>query len=361
MITISVCMIVKNEEAVLARCLESARQIAAELGGIDTGSSDRTKEIAAEYTDRIFDFAWEDDFSRARNFSFAQATMDYCMWLDADDILLPEDIEKIRALKQTLDPRTDIVMMRYHTSFDENGRPSFTYYRERLIRRAAGFRWEGAVHEVIAPAGHIVYSEAAVTHRKTGRGDPDRNLRIFEKLLARGEQLDPRQQFYYARELYYHSRFREAIGAFRAFLDGGAGWIENNIDACRQLAYCYYGLKQDREALRALLMSLEYDCPRAETCCDIGGHFFGRERYREAIFWYDLAARCKRNDTSGGFILPDCYDYIPYLQLCVCYDRLGDAKTAEQYNELAAACRPGSVEVAANRRYFAQKRAEKAK
>lgn len=360
MITISVCMIVKNEEAVLAHCLESADKIADEIIVVDTGSSDRTKEIAAQFTDKVLDFAWEDDFARARNFSFAQATMDYCMWLDADDVLLSEDVEKILTLKQTLDPQTDIVMMRYHTGFDENGKPSFTYYRERLIRRTSGYCWEGPVHEVITPAGHVIYSDAAVTHRKTGHGDPDRNLRIFEKLLAKGEKLDPRQRFYYARELYYHSRFQEAADAFRAFLDSGEGWIENNIDACRQLAYCYYGLKEDREALRALLMSLEYDSPRAETCCDIGGHFFGRERYREAIFWYDQASRCKRNDTTGGFILPDCYDYIPYLQLCVCYDRLGDSTAAEKYNEMAAVCRPGSVEVAANRRYFAQKRAQKA-
>lgn len=62
MATVSLCMIVKNEEAVLARCLESVKDAVDEIILVDTGSTDRTKAIAAEYTDKIFDFAWRDDF-----------------------------------------------------------------------------------------------------------------------------------------------------------------------------------------------------------------------------------------------------------------------------------------------------------
>ncbi|MDE6896493.1 MAG: glycosyltransferase family 2 protein, partial [Lachnospiraceae bacterium] len=87
MVTISLCMIVKNEEAVLGRCLDSVKDAVDEIIIVDTGSSDRTKEIAAEYTDKIYDFEWVNDFSAARNEAFSKAEMDYCMWLDADDIL----------------------------------------------------------------------------------------------------------------------------------------------------------------------------------------------------------------------------------------------------------------------------------
>ena len=76
--TISLCMIVKNEEAVLARCLDSVKGLVDEMVIVDTGSSDRTKEIARQYTGRMFDFPWKEDFSAARNFSFSQAAMDYC-------------------------------------------------------------------------------------------------------------------------------------------------------------------------------------------------------------------------------------------------------------------------------------------
>lgn len=67
MATVSLCMIVKNEEKVLGRCLDSAKEIADEIIIVDTGSTDRTKEIAAEYTEKIYDFEWNDDFSAARN------------------------------------------------------------------------------------------------------------------------------------------------------------------------------------------------------------------------------------------------------------------------------------------------------
>ena len=74
MITISLCMIVKNEEKVLARCLDSIADLMDEIIIVDTGSSDNTKEIAKKYTDKIYDFTWIDDFSAARNFAFSKAT-----------------------------------------------------------------------------------------------------------------------------------------------------------------------------------------------------------------------------------------------------------------------------------------------
>ena len=79
MATISLCMIVKNEEQVLARCLDSVADLMDEIIIVDTGSTDRTKEIAARYTDQIYDFAWIGDFSAARNFSFSKATMNTSM------------------------------------------------------------------------------------------------------------------------------------------------------------------------------------------------------------------------------------------------------------------------------------------
>lgn len=172
MCTISLCMIVKNEESVLARCLDSVRGIADEIILVDTGSTDATKDIARRYTDKVFDFVWVDDFAAARNVSFGHAGMDYCLWLDADDVIEEADRRRFLELKRTLSPDTDIVMLPYHTAFDGEGRPTFTYYRERLIRNHPAYRWTGAVHEVIAPAGHIVYGEAAVSHRKLRPGDP---------------------------------------------------------------------------------------------------------------------------------------------------------------------------------------------
>ena len=86
MITISVCMIVKNEERVLARCLDSLSGLADEIIIVDTGSDDKTKEIALSYTDHVYDFVWVDDFSAARNYSFSKAAMVYIYVADADEV-----------------------------------------------------------------------------------------------------------------------------------------------------------------------------------------------------------------------------------------------------------------------------------
>ena len=204
MITVSLCMIVKNEEDVLERCLESAAELVDEIIIVDTGSTDRTKEIAARFTGQIYDFPWRDDFAAARNESFSHASMDYCMWLDADDVLLEEDQTSFLALKESLDPSVSVVMAPYHTGFDESGRVTFSYYRERLIKNRAGMSWAGAVHEAVTPVGTVLYGDFAVTHRKTRPSDPDRNLRIYQTQLDAGKELEPRQQFYYGRELYYH-------------------------------------------------------------------------------------------------------------------------------------------------------------
>ena len=117
------------------------------------------------------------------------------MWLDADDVILQEDQEQLVELKQRLQPEVSIVMMKYHTAFDDKGNPTFSYYRERLMNRRMQHRWSGVIHEVIPLTGMVQYEDIAITHQKLHINDPDRNLRIFEKLLAQGKQLDAREQF----------------------------------------------------------------------------------------------------------------------------------------------------------------------
>ena len=84
MVTISLCMIVKNEERILARCLDSLQGLVDEIIIVDTGSADETKRIAAGYTEQVYDFVWTGNFSEARNFAFSKAKMEYIYSADAD-------------------------------------------------------------------------------------------------------------------------------------------------------------------------------------------------------------------------------------------------------------------------------------
>ncbi len=352
MATLSICMIVKNEEEVLGRCLGCIKNVADEIVIVDTGSSDNTKTIAQLYTQNIYDFTWIDNFSAARNFSFSKATMDYVMWLDADDVITEQNQVKLKELVKNLDQNTDMIMLKYDVAFDENNNPILSYYRERIFKRSNNYKWLGEIHEVISPHGNIVYEDIAICHRKVKSTDPQRNLNIFKRMLADGKTLDAREHFYYARELNNNGYTEQAIEEFNKFLDSGNGWVENNISASADLATCYKSINNDFMEITSLLRSFIYDVPRAEICCDIGKYFLERQKYEMAIFWYKIAADKKPNEKDGGFYFPDCYGYIPNIQLCVCYDKLGQYEKASYYNELAATFKPNNEGVLFNRQYF---------
>lgn len=356
MLTISVCMIVKDEEAVLERCLACVKQFADEIIIVDTGSSDRTKEIAYSFTKQVFDYPWIDDFAAARNEAFSKASCEYVMWLDADDVILDEDIAKLKRLKQQGNHNVDIFLCKYDTEFDEQGAVVFSYYRERIIKNDSSHQWVGAVHETIALQGKLEYLDIAIRHQKLVVNDPLRNLRIFEKQLDKGVVLTPREQFYYARELYNHQFYQRSADLLEQFLNDGQGWKENCISACQILGYCAYFLGNEKYALRCFLRSFIYDEPRAEICCDIGKHFLDRKQYHQAIFWYETALSRRIDATSGAFIEVDCYGYLPCLQLCVCWWQLGDKDKAFIYHKRAANYKPDSAEVQRNAQCFRYKK-----
>ena len=170
MISLTLCMIVKNEEAVLERILSPVSEIVDEILIADTGSSDRTKELAGQYTSLVFDFPWCNDFSAARNFLVEKVHTDYWMWLDADDILNEENLEKLKLLKASLDKKVDVVMMDYAAGFDADKKVIFSYYRERILKTSGNFRWSGRVHEAIMPKGNIFYSDIEIQHIYRLRG-----------------------------------------------------------------------------------------------------------------------------------------------------------------------------------------------
>ena len=336
----------------LARCLRSAAPIADEIIVVDTGSTDKTPDIAAQFTDKVLHFDWIDDFAAARNFSFEQAVCDYCMWLDADDVLPEKSAAVLLRLKREMDPDTDVVMLPYHTAFDEEGNATFTYYRERLVRRQKGLRWVGEVHEAIPPQGRVLYAEAPVEHRKVKPREPGRNRRIFESILRRGGTLDARQRFYYARELLDTGEAGKAAELFADLLSKREGWTPNLIEACRQLASCYQVLGMRDKVLPALLQGLSFGPPRAELCCALGGYFLENGPLDAAVFWYETALSRPEDAKTGGFVNRDCRGYIPLMQLCLCYDRLGQKEKAARYNERAGRIKPHDAAYLHNKQYF---------
>ncbi|VBB07723.1 nucleotide-diphospho-sugar transferases [Lucifera butyrica] len=352
-ISVSLCMIVKNEEQNIARCLSSVYPLMSEIIIVDTGSTDKTKEIVSQFTNKIYDFKWIDDFSAARNYAFSLANGDYTFWLDADDVLIPEDYNKFHQILMALNSDVDAVSMLYNLAFDERGNVTCQLRRNRLVKTTKRFRWVGAVHEYLEVYGNVLNSDIAIYH-KPHTHDAYRNLCIYEKRLLNGDTFTPRDLYYFANELSDHKLYNRAIEYYEKFLATKQGWVEDNIAACGKLCDCFYAIKDSNNQLKYIFKSFEYDVPRAEFCCRLGYYFLEQNVINQAIFWYRLAIQVGKPPNPWAVTNCACYTWLPHIQLCVCYSRIGEYVLANQHNEAAAVFNPDFPAVDHNRKYLQQ-------
>ncbi|MDE7380390.1 MAG: glycosyltransferase family 2 protein [Clostridia bacterium] len=348
-------MIVKDEEDTLARCLNCIKPFADEIVIVDTGSTDRTVEIAKTFTDKVYFFEWCDDFAAARNYSFSKANCDYIMWLDADDVITPENAQKICALKE--EGGFDVAMLEYAAAFDGDT-PTFKYMRERIVRRSLNLQWQGEVHEVITPCGKIINSGACIYHKKEKQSDSARNLHIYRRLLSSGKTLSPRQKFYYGRELYFNRLYSESIAVLTEYM-AEDGWVENRVEACRTLYYCLKYTGRHKQAVQALAYGLTLSYPHAQDCCELALLFEEKKDVRSAIYWYQCALSSPEKVSGGGFINTYYLAYFPAIRLCVMYDGLGEYSLAYKYNEVAGKAKPNDASYIYNKQYLTTKLTER--
>ncbi|MBU4009168.1 MAG: glycosyltransferase family 2 protein, partial [Proteobacteria bacterium] len=140
---ISVCLIAKNEEKYIDQCLSSVKKIADEIIFVDTGSTDKTVEIARKYTDKIYVHPWNDSFSEARNHYLEYATGEWIFQIDADEELVKEDIPIVS--KAVQDGTIDAVMVQIVSKLRE-GKSESLHSVERIFRNNKQIHYEGRVH-----------------------------------------------------------------------------------------------------------------------------------------------------------------------------------------------------------------------
>jgi glycosyltransferase involved in cell wall biosynthesis/tetratricopeptide (TPR) repeat protein len=190
---VSVCLITKNEEAFLPQCLRSVRALASQIVVVDTGSTDRTIDIAKEFGAEVHSFAWCDDFSAARNAALEHATGDWVLIIDADEELMPEQAEVIaREIRAA-------TVMGYRLPIIERGHEQEgCSYVPRLFRNAPGLFFVGRIHEQVFSSiqvrcqqwglKHQLGKTALLHHGYTGevmasRNKIERNLRLLEQAV----------------------------------------------------------------------------------------------------------------------------------------------------------------------------------
>jgi ADP-heptose:LPS heptosyltransferase/glycosyltransferase involved in cell wall biosynthesis/chemotaxis methyl-accepting protein methylase/Tfp pilus assembly protein PilF len=190
---LSICLITKNEERFLSQCLASVRGLASQIVIVDTGSTDRTVEVAKQYGAEVYHFDWCDDFSAARNAALEHATGDWVLLLDADEELSPEGKE---TLQREL---TDPTVIAWRLPMVDVGREAEGLsYVPRLFRNAPGLFYIGRVHEQVFSSIEVRRAEWGLENRigatklihhgytaevTRDRNKIERNLRLLEKVI----------------------------------------------------------------------------------------------------------------------------------------------------------------------------------
>ena len=332
MITITAFMIVKNEEEVLGRCLDSLRNLVDEIVIVDTGSTDRTKEIAKEYTDKVYDFTWIHDFAAARNYSFSKATMDYIYVADADEEIDRENQEKFIMLKEAMLPEIEIVQM-YYTNQLEYG-TTYNYdkeYRPKLYKRLREFMWQDPIHETVSLSPVIYDSDIEIIHRPT-MSHAKRDFNNFYVVVNKGERLSPKLIHMFAKELFIAGDEEDFIKAGEYFNE----WQKDITRTPEESGYIqcvlvkYARLQGNLELLMKVALKNIASKASAEVCYELGEYYFEAHDYEEALIWYYNAAyetECQLNIHYGG-------DY-PLMRLADCYRELGNVEQTRAYEELA--------------------------
>jgi hypothetical protein len=331
MVTISLCMIVKDEADILARCLDSVADLMDEVIVVDTGSRDNTKEIAARYTERVVDFAWVDDFAAARNYAFSLANGDYIYSADADEVLDETNRQRFRELKASLDGEIELVQMYYVNQLQHGTVYNYDReYRPKLFKRCRAFTWIDPVHETVRIEPVIYDSDIEISHQPK-ESHAGRDLRVFERVAAAGEVLPPRLHNLYARELIIAGEKEDLLRA-EAYFEAQASSPESGLDQVKEASCVVARAARLRgDAAKFFKFALKdigsEGC--SEMCCEIGAYFAAQGDLTEAVIWYFNAAF-----ETASILDIRCSKEVPLTGLVECYEKLGMEEEAENYRGL---------------------------
>ena len=343
--TITLAVIAKNEEKNINRLLDSVEGCFDEIVFIDTGSTDKTRQIAVDRGCSVYDFVWVNSFCKARNFAFSKATCDYIAWFDLDDCL--SDKEAFIQWKKYAMEHADCWFNTYNYALDKDKKPIISFVRERVFKRSLNPTWEFDLHEgvIVKEEWSKDYATAwTVNHMRDQEdivADKSRNITILEELRDRGE-LGTRLKFYYGKELYENGDPQAAIKAFKVALKCEDLAFHDKLLAYQYGSYSAFQAAQQmkpefrNEIMNFLGMALDFaiegiklDPTRAEFYCSAGDIYLFQGLIPKALGFYGAAKSCiNPKEVSGAYegavySFVDCYGITPRLQLAKCYFNIG--------------------------------------
>lgn len=338
MIFISLCMIVKNEQATLANCLSSIAGYMNEIIIVDTGSTDSTKEIAFQYTDKVYDYVWTNDFAAARNYSISRASNEYVLILDSDEVTESIDIAEIERLIEKYP--TKIGRLQRINEFTRKG--NLNKFSERVNRLFSKkyYQYEGIIHEQVVPIDTRDYASQAedssypipLTVRHSGyEGDlsvrkikTDRNIKLLKIALA-NHQDDPYLLYQLGKSYYMEEDYRNACSYFgQALYFDLNPKLEYVQDMVESYGYALLNSGQYETAMQMLSIYEEFS-HSADFIFLIALILMNNGKFNQAIEEFMKATKkieCKMEGVN---------DYLAFYNIGVIHECLGDKEKAKLY------------------------------
>jgi len=367
-------MIAKDEEKYLEQCLNSVKDLIDEIIIVDTGSKDKTKEIAKKFNATIFDFKWVDDFSAARNESLKHATKDWILVLDADETIDKNSIATIKEIIKNDKRDAFFILQKNYTNntsiagfvnekHANNGISYAGWFGSliaRLFRNKKGYMFQGLVHELVEPAieakhGNIAATDIVVHHY--GNADPEiakKKIKYYLEFCKKKAKQNPTDAAFHELGVSYkeNNNFEDAIKSFKkaiqmnpkhrmSFFELGVIYeqqkdydkaimnyteslrIKEDIEAFQSLGVCYLKKGMFKEAYRNLTKALLLNPNKYTIYNNIGAVLEKIGNYDSAAQMLEIGIKLNPNNAIG------------FYNLGIVFDKKGDFGNALQNYEKA--------------------------
>lgn len=351
--SLTLTVIAKNEEKNIPTFFQSIKGCFDHIVFVDTGSTDKTIELAKEWAARIGapilvpEFEWVKDFSKARNHALSFVKTDYAMWMDLDDSL--GNPAAFIEWRDTAMEFGDYWIAKYHYALDPQGKPLIQFMRERVFKMSFKPQFNYFIHEGVKQApgsrANAIYTWW-IDHRRTQEEmvqDKGRNLAIMESHKA---DFDGRMWFYYGKELYENQKIDAALSALMTANTRTDIQPHDRMLAIQYACYCVLDvaekLKPEFQGEKLLLcihlaqQGLLIDATRAELHIIIGDCYIKQGRLKDAAPYFSAAKACIGVAHGGShqagalFTYAPCYQDIPRINLTKIYFHAGMLDDAEK-------------------------------
>lgn len=350
---LSACMIVKNEEKNIERCIKSYRKVVDEIIVVDTGSTDRSIELAKAMGANVYFFGWIDDFAAAKNYAISKAQGDWIIFLDADEFFLEEVALQIPQFIQTIEFKAiDAVFCKMYNIDEGSNQLLNEMIQVRLFRNSNEIVYEGPIHEkLVSKRGNlrtIVAEEKEISIYHTGYSaalkvkKAERNIQLLLKQIEY-ETENPEPFYHLSRAYSAIDNYDKSIRYAQKFLSMGNISKEHERNIYYTLLSDMMANKNKREEIEEVVeQAIKLEPKDGMPYMLVGQYYFSINRYEHALEALKMALKLNDEGSTLTLNFVESRRSEIYTLLGNIYEVLGDFLQAQSFYQMALELEPSN-------------------